>query len=264
MAGCLDIGRDVTTGSTIYNFSTVNACGMANAANSLAAIKTIVYQEKKMSLPELTEALHQKFAKSKSLPEELLTRYPKYGNDDDEPDNILRDLADNFCHTIESYRNPRGGRFQTGLYTVEAHTSMGKLTGVLPDGHLDGFPLASGMSPSQGTDLSGPTAVVKSATKLNHRLLGNGMVLDLKFHPAFFDREASRQAFRNLVETYFQLGGMEIQFNVINREKLIEAQQAPADYRDLIVRVSGFSAYFVDLEQATQDEIIARTEHFSI
>jgi len=264
MEGCLENGHDVTAGSTVYNFSTVNACGMANATNSLAAIKKIVYQEEKVSLSELTEALHGKFEGTKVLQEELVTRYPKYGNDDDEADNILQDLADNFCYKIETYRNPRGGRFQTGLYTVEAHTSMGKLTGVLPDGHIDGLALASGMSPSQGTDLSGPTAVVKSATKLNHRLLGNGIVLDLKFHPAFFNSEESRQAFKNLVETYFQLGGMEIQFNVINREKLIEAQQSPEYYRDLIVRVSGFSAYFVDLEKATQDEIIARTEHFSI
>lgn len=258
------MGRDVTAGSTIYNFSTVNGCGMANTANSLAAIKRVVYQEKKVSLPELAEALHNKFEGAKTLQEALVTRCPKYGNDDDEPDNILKDLADSFCRQIESYRNPRGGWFQTGLYTVEAHTQMGKLTGALPDGHLNGIALASGLSPSQGTDLSGPTAVIKSITKLNHRLLGNGMVLDLKFHPVFFQNEEKRQAFRNLVETYFQLGGMEIQFNVINREKLIEAQNSPQEYRDLIVRVSGFSAYFVDLDKVTQNEIIARTEHFGI
>jgi formate C-acetyltransferase len=112
--------------------------------------------------------------------------------------------------------------------------------------------------------LSGPTAVIKSITKLDHRLLGNGMVLDLKFHPGFFNHEQSQKAFRNLVETYFQLGGMEIQFNVINREKLIAAQNSPLEYRDLIVRVSGFSAYFVNLDKVTQNEIIARTEHFGI
>ena len=264
MEECLETGNDVTTGSTIYNLSTVNGCGMANTANSLVAIKKIVYQEKKLSLFDLAEALRSNFESAKALQEALVTRYPKYGNDDDETDNILKNLVDSFCRKVGSYRNPRGGRFQTGLYTVEAHTSMGKLTGALPDGRQYGLALASGFSPSQGTDLSGPTAVIKSITKLDHRLLGNGMVLDLKFHPAFFNNEESRQAFRNLVETYFQLGGMEIQFNVINREKLIEAQNSPEEYQDLIVRVSGFSAYFVSLDKVTQNEIIARTEHLGI
>ena len=141
---------------------------------------------------------------------------------------------------------------------------MGKLTGALPDGRPYGLALASGMSPSQGTDLSGPTAVIKSTTKLDHSLLGNGMVLDLKFHPTFFDNKEKRRAFKNLVETYFQLGGMEIQFNVINQETLIGAQESPDEYRDLIVRVSGFSAYFIDLDKVTQNEIIARTEHYGI
>ena len=263
MEGCLESGRDVTAGSTVYNFSTVNGCGMANAVNSLAAIKRCVYQEKRVSLIELSKDLRNNFEDAKAL-QEALTKYPKYGNDDDEPDNLLKELVDGFCRQIESYRNPRGGRFQTGLYTVEAHTHMGNLTGNLPDGRQRGLALASGLSPSQGTDLSGPTAVVKSITKLNHRLLGNGMVLDLKFHPTFFDNEEKRQAFRHLVETYFRLGGMEIQFNVISRGTLLEAQKSPQEYRDLIVRVSGFSAYFADLCKATQDEIIARTEHFAI
>ncbi|MBC8230003.1 hypothetical protein H8E77_10700 [bacterium] len=263
MQGCLEKGRDVTAGSTIYNLSTVNGCGMANATNSLAAIKRMVYQEKKVSLPELTEALRSRFEGAEVL-QEALTKCSKYGNDNDEADNILKDLADSFCRQIESYRNPRGGRFQTGLYTVEAHTQMGKLTGALPDGRPYGLALASGMSPSQGTDLSGPTAVIKSTTKLDHSLLGNGMVLDLKFHPTFFDNKEKRRAFKNLVETYFQLGGMEIQFNVINQETLIGAQESPDEYRDLIVRVSGFSAYFIDLDKVTQNEIIARTEHYGI
>jgi len=263
MTGCLQKGYDVTAGSTIYNFSTVNGCGMANAINSLAAIKRVVYEEKKVSLIELAETLHSNFEGTKTL-QEALTKCAKYGNDNDKPDNLLKELVDGFCRQVDNHRNPRGGRFQTGLYTVEAHTHMGNLTGSLPDGRPHGLALASGLSPSQGTDLSGPTAVIKSTTKLNHRLLGNGMVLDLKFHPAFFENEEKRRAFRHLVETYFRLGGMEIQFNVISRETLIESQKSPQEYRDLIVRVSGFSAYFVDLCKATQDEIIARTEHFAI
>ena len=260
MAGCLENGRDVTAGSTVYNFSTVNGCGMANAVNSLVAIKRLVYEEKRVSLPELVEILRD----SEALQEALATKCPKYGNDHDEPDSIMNDLVEVFCGQIESHHNPRGGRFQTGLYTVEAHTHMGQVTGALPDGRRRCTALASGFSPSQGTDLSGPTAVVKSTTKLDHRLLGNGMVLDLKFHPSFFENEEKRHAFKYLVETYFQLGGMEIQFNVVSRETLVNAQESPEKHGDLIVRVSGFSAHFVDLAKATQDEIIARTEHFAV
>jgi len=260
MAGCLENGRDVTAGSTVYNFSTVNGCGMANAVNSLVAIKQLVYEEKRVSLPELVEIL----GNSEALQETLATKCPKYGNDHDDPDSIMNDLAEVFCGQIESHHNPRGGRFQTGLYTVEAHTHMGQVTGALPDGRRRCTALASGFSPSQGTDLSGPTAVVKSTTKLDHRLLGNGMVLDLKFHPSFFENEEERHAFKHLVETYFQLGGMEIQFNVVSRETLVNAQESPEKYGDLIVRVSGFSAHFTDLAKATQDEIIARIEHFAV
>jgi len=120
--------------------------------------------------------------------------------------------------------------------------------------------LANGLSPSQGADVSGPTAVINSITKLDHRLLGNGMVLDLKFHPSFFTDDRRRRKFRDLIETYFQLGGMEIQFNVIREETLLAAQKSPEAYRDLLVRVSGFSAHFVDLDRVCQDEIIARTD----
>ena len=264
MEGCLEAGRDVTAGSAIYNLSTVNGCGMANIADSLVAIKKLVYEEKKVSLSELAEALHNDFESMEPLREALNTKYPKYGNDKDDPDSILKELAYKFCHQIESYRNPRNGCFQTGLYTVDHHVGLGERTGNLPDGHKLGMPLANALSPSQGSDKSGPTAVVKSATRLDHSLLGNGMVLDLKFHPSFFQDEEKRQAFKHLVETYFHLGGLEIQFNVISRETLLEAQKSPEKYSDLIVRVSGFSAYFVDMNKLTQDEIIARTEHFAV
>jgi pyruvate formate-lyase/glycerol dehydratase family glycyl radical enzyme len=264
MEGCLKAGRDVTAGSTVYNLSTVNGCGMANTADSLVAIKHIVYNDKRFSLSELASILHNGFENAESLKDALGTKNPKFGNDNDEPDSIMRDLADAFCHQIESYHNPRGGRFQTGLYTVDWHAIVGKITGNLPDGHLHGTALANALSPSQGSDASGPTAVIKSITKLDHTLLGNGMVLDIKFHPDFFADEKCKESFKHLVETYFQLGGLEIQFNVISRKTLLEAQNSPELYRDLIVRVSGFSAYFVDLDKIIQDEIITRTEHFAI
>jgi formate C-acetyltransferase len=141
---------------------------------------------------------------------------------------------------------------------------MGKLTGALPDGRRRGVALANAMSPSQGADKLGPTAVVKSATKMNLNMLGNGMVLDMKFHPSFFNDDSHRKAFRYLVETYFKLGGLEVQFNVVSRETLLEAQKHPEKHQDLIVRVSGFSAYFVTLDRVLQDEIIARTEYLLV
>lgn len=264
MAGCLEQGCDVTAGGTTYNLSSVNGGGMANAVDSLAAIKRMVYQERKVSLPELAETLRNDFEGAEILREALVSRCPRYGTDEDEIDDFMKALVDGFCGYVESYRNPRGGRFQTGLYTVNWHTTLGRLTGSLPDGHRCGLALASGFSPSQGADTRGPTAVIQSSTKCNHRLLGNGMVLDLKFSPSFFTDRTRTQAFRHLVETYFQMGGMEIQFNVIDRDTLMAAQQSPTAYRDLLVRVSGFSAYFVNLDKLTQDEIIARTEHCEI
>jgi pyruvate-formate lyase len=234
----------------------LGVCG----TDALVAIKRLVFQARKTSLTSLAEALRMNFARAMPLRKALLI-CPKYGNDMPDPDELMRDLVEFVCCKLEQYRNPRGGRFQAGMYTVETHAFMGKLTGALPDGRLRGLALANGHSPAQGADLSGPTAVVKSATQYDHRLLGNGMVLDLKFHPMFFSDPDALRALRHLVETYFRLGGMEIQFNVVSRETLVAAKKAPWDYRDLLVRVSGFSAYFVDLDGVTQDELIARVEH---
>ena len=260
MTGCLEAGRDVTAGGTVHNLSTVNGCGMANAVNSLAAIKHLVYDDGRVSLSELAEILRS----SDVLPAHLGTGLPRYGNDRLEVDGLMRDLTGFFCAEVEGNVNPRGGGFQTGLYTVDGHAAMGKLTGALPDGRRARTALASGFSPSQGTDLAGPTAVIKSTVKTDHTRLGNGMVLDLKFSPDFFRNEQKAAAFRHLVETYFRMGGMEIQFNVIDRQTLLNAKASPEEYRDLIVRVSGFSAYFVDISKETQDEIIERTEHVGV
>jgi formate C-acetyltransferase len=185
MEGCLEAGRDVTAGGTVYNFSTVNGCGMANTVDALVAIQKLVFQTRKVSFTSLAEALRVNFAQAMPLQKALLS-CPKYGNDVQEPDELMRDLVELVCHQLEQYRNPRNGRFQAGMYTVETHAFMGKLTGALPDGRLRGLALANGHSPAQGADTSGPTAVVKSATRYDHRLLGNGMVLDMKFHPMFF------------------------------------------------------------------------------
>ena len=241
MEGCLQAGRDVTAGSTVYNFCTVNGLGMANVADALVAIRKLVFEEQRVKLPELAQALRDDFAGQEPLRQALL-RCPKYGNDQEEPDRILRELAGDFGREVGCHRNARGGRMQHGLYTVDSHGFMGELTGALPDGRRRGLALANALSPSQGSDTSGPTAVVRSCTEVDHSRLGNGMVLDIKFAPGFFAELRRQGVFRPFVEAYFRSGGMEIQFNVIDRATLLAAQRFPQQHRDLVVRVSGFSA----------------------
>jgi formate C-acetyltransferase len=263
MAGCLESGLDVTAGGTQYNLSSVNALGMADTVDSLVAIDRLVFRERCVTLPDLAQAVRSDFAGAGDLAVRA-SAGPHYGNDVAEPDEIMALLVEDFCRQVDGGRNPRGGRFQSGMYSVHHHASRGRMTGALPSGRRAGLALANALSPCQGRDTAGPTALILSTTKLDHTMMGNGMVLDLKFHPSFFEDESRRQAFGALVESYFDMGGMEIQFNVISRETLLAAQSSPQDYRDLLVRVSGFSAYFIDLEPELQDEIIARTEHAAL
>ncbi len=259
MWDCIENGRDVTAGGTKYNLMTINGCGMADAADSLAAIKKIVYEDRRISLEELKNALHSNFSGKEPLRQRLINKAPKYGNDDNYADELLKELVEEFCNRIMQYNNPRGGKFQTGLYTVDWHATAGKLTSALPDGRFVGRSLANSLSPSQGRDKSGPTSVINSITKFDHTLLGNGMVLDMKFTPRMLAEEEVFEKFKELIKTYFSQRGLEIQFNVIDRETLIKAQEKPDEYQNLVVRVSGFSAYFTSLEKTLQDEIIART-----
>ena len=259
MRGCIQKGKDVNAGGAVYNLTTVNGCGMANAVDSLCAIQKVVFEDKLCDLPRLAEILASDFEADENIHHALLKRCPKFGNDDDRADLIMRELTDLFCKTVNACRNPRGGSFQTGLYSVDHHMLMGKVTAALPDGRRSKISLANGFSPVQGADVKGPTALINSIVKNDLSQLGNGMVFDLKFHPGFF-RE-NRPQIKALIETYFSLGGYEIQLNVVDRNTLIEAQKFPDRYKNLIVRVSGFSAYFTDLNAALQDEIIARTEY---
>ena len=261
MEGCLEAGLDVTAGGTTYNLLTMNNCGMADTADSLMAIRQLVYEKQSVTLDELAEALRTNFEGAERLRLELAETAPRFGNDLDQPDRLVKELVDIEHERLARQSNARGGGYQMGMYTVAAHAHLGAATGALPDGRPAKVSLANGFSPCQGGDTSGPTAVVRSLAGMGHRRFGNGMVLDLKFTPAFFDELRGRQALRRLIETYYRLGGMEIQFNVISRETLLAAQGRPDEYRDLMVRVSGFSAYFVDLDTVCQNEIIARTEY---
>ncbi len=260
MEDCIQNGKDVTGGGTVYNNTGISACGMANAVDSLAAIKKLVFEDKKYTLKEITEAAYANFEGYDDMLIDI-SHCPKFGNDDDAVDMLLGDLVSAYGDLVDNTRNPRGGKFQLGLYSVEDHAKMGVRTGALPDGKLAAQSLANAISPVQGKDTVGPTAVINSVVKSDLSTATNGMVLDLKFNPKFFEIESHRAALRALINSFFNQGGMEIQFNVIDRATLVDAQNHPEKHKDLVVRVSGFSAYFTSLMKATQDEIIARTEY---
>lgn len=185
---------------------------------------------------------------------------PKYGQDFDEIDRMMKELIELSINTIEKYNCDRGGMFQAGFYTVHLHAAMGEKMVATPDGRRKGKALASSLSPAQGTDTKGILAVFNSLTKQPLSHMGNGMVLDVKFTKQAFENECQREKMREVIKTYFEKGGYEIQINVVNKDTLVKAQKKPEEYRNLLVRVSGFSTYFVELNKTTQDEIIARTE----
>lgn len=261
MRDCIRNGKDVTGGGAKYNHTGINACGMANAVDSLAAIKDIVFDNKLVTLSELSEILQKNFVGYEALRNYILKKCPKFGNDNNAADDIMADLLKTYHELVDSKTNARGGKWQLGLYSVEDHAKMGLRTGAMANGKLQGEALANALSPVQGADCIGPTAVINSVLKSDLSIACNNMVLDLKFTPSFLEKEKHMQALKLLVDTYFAKGGLEIQFNVIDRATLIDAQLHPEKHEDLVVRVSGFSAYFTTLMKATQDEIIARTEY---
>lgn len=261
--GCFEKGIDVTGGGTKYNSSALNVCGVANITDSLIAIRKLVFKEKKYTLRDFADACASNFSGYEQLRRDAID-CPKYGNDLDEPDELYAELISTYADYVDTLKNPRGGRYQMGIYSVEDHVKMGVWTGATPDGRLAGQALANGAAPVQGRDTTGPTAVVNSILKTDLSRAHNGMVLDIKLSPSFFDKENHVFALKSLIRTYMSEGGMEIQFNVIDRDTLIEAQKHPENYSELVVRVSGFSAVFTTLIKETQDEIIARTEYATV
>lgn len=190
----------------------------------------------------------------------LINKSPKFGNDIDEVDNLTREAGLIYCKEVEKYKNPRGGNFQPGLYPASINVAMGAVTGATPDGRKLGTPLADGVSPSAGMDKKGPTAVMNSVAKLDHFIASNGTLLNQKFHPSVLNGDNGLLNLVNLVKGYFKKGGMHVQFNVISKEVLLNAQKNPEKYKSLVVRVAGYSAQFVALDKSVQDDIINRTE----
>jgi pyruvate formate-lyase/glycerol dehydratase family glycyl radical enzyme len=261
VSDCIERGLDVTAGGAHYNFSGVQGVQLANVADSLAALRQPVFDEKWVSAKELLSALQTDFASHEILRQRLLNRVPKYGNDDDRVDRYAQKWGNRYSELVAQYPTIRGGVYQPGFYTVSAHVPMGAHVGATPDGRHAGTPLADGgLSPAAGRDRRGATAALRSVSKINLKLASNGTLLNMKFLPSFFAGPAALNKFVLLLRGFCRLHIPHVQFNVVSAETLRQAQAHPEEYRSLVVRVAGYSAYFVELDQALQDEIIRRTE----
>lgn len=305
---CIKRGKTVQEGGAVYNFTGPQGFGIANMADSLYAIKKLVFDEKKVTLAEYKRALAMNYGQgfdavsageivteilremsrngmsvdedqvagmiaavmnTEVSPEEkkryeelraMIDEVPKFGNDNEEVDMFARDVAYTYTRPLLKYRNPRGGQFQAGLYPVSANVPLGAQTGATPDGRLAHTPVADGVSPSAGKDVLGPTAAANSVSKLDHGIASNGTLFNQKFHPTALSGEKGLENFVALIRSYFDQKGSHMQFNVVDRQTLLDAQAHPEKYAHLVVRVAGYSALFTTLSKSLQDDIIRRTE----
>jgi len=257
---CIATGRDYNAGGARYNTTYIMSVGLGTATDSLAAIRRHVFERSALSLDTLREVLATDFTGHERVQRMLWNESAKYGNDEEEADSLLRRLVDTLHELVEGRPNPRGGTFRLNYLSTTCHVYFGSVTGATPDGRRAYLPVSDGISPVQGADRHGPTAVMKSAAKMDHARTG-GTLLNLKFSPQALAGEPGIDKLASLVRGYFRLDGHHVQFNVVTAATLRAAQAHPEQYRDLIVRVAGYSDYFCDLTRALQDEIIARTEH---
>lgn len=305
---CIKRGISVQEGGAVYNFTGPQGFGIANMADSLYAVRQLVYRDKKVSMEEYKEALVWNYGKGidsqtaadmtasilkemerqgraidesavKSVLETVMTmkpsedqkarfeeihhmidEVPKFGNDIPEVDYFARDVAYTYTRPLQNYKNPRGGQFQAGLYPVSANVPLGGQTGATPDGRYAHTPVADGVSPSAGKDVNGPTAAANSVARLDHFIVSNGTLFNQKFHPSALAGREGLEKFTALIRSYFDQKGMHMQFNVVDRDTLLDAQKNPEKYKHLVVRVAGYSALFTTLSRSLQDDIIRRTE----
>lgn len=257
---CITNGKDYNDGGARYNTSYVQGVGVGTITDSLTSIKYNVFDEKKFTFPEMQKALKNNYNGSEQIRDAMLNSTPKYGNDNDYADAILKDIFEAFFESVDGRPNTKGGYFRINLLPTTSHVYFGSKIGATPDGRFAEHPVSEGISPVQGADVNGPTSVLKSAAKIDHLRTG-GTLLNQKFTPQIFDDEESIDKILSLIRSYFKMDGHHIQFNVIDADTLREAQEHPENYKDLIVRVAGYSDYFVDLTPELQEEIIKRTEH---
>ncbi len=256
---CIAKGRDYNDGGPRYNSTYIMAVAPGSCTDSLAAIRFHVFDRKTVSMGELLDALRADFDGHEKTRLLLWNKTPKFGNDDEYADGILRKVFDAFFDEINGRPNTKGGTYRVNYLSTTCHVYFGSVTGATPDGRHAWEPLSDGISPAQGADRKGPTAVIQSAAKMDHARTG-GTLLNQKFTPKLVEGEEGLRNMAHLVRSYFKMDGHHIQFNVVTAETLREAQKHPEKYRDLIVRVAGYSDYFCDLTAGLQNEIIARTE----
>ncbi|MGN2370954.1 glycyl radical protein [Clostridium botulinum] len=267
---CIGTGKSIQEGGGHYRFSGPLGVGIANVGDSFMAIKKLIFDENKITLLKLKAAVDSNFGENENDPikkaeyedikQLILNRVPKFGNDIDEVDEFTRDGALIYCKEVLKYTNQRGGRFIPGLYPVSNNVYLGSLVGATPDGRSAFKPLADGVSPTRGADVNGPTAAANSVSKLEHFAAPSGTLFNQKFNPNSLQGDNGLKNLGSLIRSYFDRKGMHIQFNVIDKKVLLEAQKHPEQYRDLIVRVAGYSAQFICLDKGVQDDIIKRTE----
>lgn len=258
--GCVESATDIMAGGAKYNIGPGTlGIGIADAANSLAAIQKLVYEEKKISKQELQQALDDNFNGHDRLRQMLMNGAPKYGNDDDYVDHFAKEIAEFVVKEHHKYKTLCGEYFMPSLYPVSSNVPQGEAVGALPSGRLEGVPLADGCSPTHGTEELGPTAVLKSVSKINGAEVDGGMLLNIKFDPSAVRGEEGLDRFVSFLKTFMDLGLYHVQFNVLDRETLEVARANPQEYKSLLVRVSGYSAYFVEISKPLQDDVIGRT-----
>lgn len=258
---CIERLQDCGAKGCKYCNSAINHTGIASAVDSLIAIRELVFEKKMLTLSELRDVMNRNFAGDEELLCYIKEKLSGFGNDLPEVDDLAAGLVNSMAEYTQGIRNERGGRFMAGFYSVYHHAAMGRLTGALPCGRKKGEALSNGLSPVQGADQNSPAAVIASMRKMDQTKFANGMVLDIKWNPSSLKKVSHRLFLRRFLEVYFKQGGMEMQLNVVDRKTLLDAKKHPDQYRNLLVRVSGFSAYFVNLFEELQDEIIKRTEY---
>ena len=257
---CIAKGKDYHNGGARYNTRYIQGVGLGSIADILSSVKYNIYDHQLVSWEEMLEALKKNFAGYERMRDRLINKIPKFGNDDDYTDDLAKKVFDIYFSLIDGRPTVCGGTYRINLLPTTVHVYFGKVTGATPDGRLAGEPLSEGISPVQGMDRKGPTGVIKSEGKLDHIKTG-GTLLNQKFTPQLLADEEGLVKLKDLIRTYFKFMGHHIQFNVVTAETLREAQKNPEKYRDLIVRVAGYSDYFIDCAKELQDEIIRRTEH---
>jgi pyruvate-formate lyase len=261
MESGLDISRGID--NKTYHNLLIEAHGSINVGNSIAAIKKLVFDEKKLTTIELKRLLDNDFEgiQGERMRNLLQNAAPKYGNDDDYVDNIVRDTIKFYTDGITQYSPSRGGNYGPSTQGISCNVPLGAVVGATPDGRKAGITLADNTSPMPGTDHNGPTSVVKSASKIGQRAINNGTILNVKFHPTALQDDIRINKFCDFIRTYFTMEGFQVQFNVVSQEMLREAQKHPEDYKTLVVKVAGYSALFSALDERLQNQIIERTSH---